>query len=248
MAKVISVVSGKGGTGKSTFSSGLSQAMAKKGHTVLLIDLDIGLRSLDLMLGMENKIVFDIGDILERKCKIEAALTKHKIYSGLRLLCAPNSIEKSFDVVKVIDLIQLQKKAYDYIILDLPAGLGLSVMMSKALADLICIVTTPDPVTVRDAQKVCDTLASCCDIPFKIIINHINKTTMKTSGLTDLDQLLDTVGAPLLGVLKEDKWIMNPFGFNEHIPKATSETQKVFEAIADRIEDKYVPLIIHTIR
>ncbi len=131
MGKVISVVSGKGGTGKSTFSAGLSLSFAREGHNVLLVDLDIGLRSLDIMLGVEHKVVFDIGDVLDKKCKIDDAIVKHKTYTGLRLLCSPSNISKSFHIPSVIELIERIKKDYDYIILDLPAGLGLSIMMSK---------------------------------------------------------------------------------------------------------------------
>lgn len=247
MAKVISVVSGKGGTGKSTFSAGLSLSLAREGKNVLLIDLDIGLRSLDIMLGVEHKVVFDIGDILDNKCKVDAAIVKHKVYSCLKLLCSPVNISKPFHVPSVIELIERIKKDYDYIILDLPAGLGLSIMMSKALADLVCVITTPDIVTIRDSRKVCDVISESCKADFKVVINRVSKTTMKTSKIKDLDEIIDAVAAPLLGVLAEDEWIMNTFGHNNDSKKASIQTEKAFEAMAKRIEGKYIPLVIKAV-
>lgn len=246
---IISVVSGKGGTGKSTFSAGLAYSFAKAGKSVLLVDLDIGLRSLDIMLGLEHKVVFDLGDVIDDKCKIADAMSKHTVYSSLKLLCSPLNISKSFDIHKVIDLIKSQTSLFDNIVLDLPAGLGLSIIMAKELADLICVMTAPDAITIRDTRKVCDVLSSSCSKDFKIVINHVCKSSMRTSGLRDLDELMDGVGAPLLGVLKEDDWISN--GFRPSVDKRGNkkplpETIKAFDAIAKRIDGKYVPLVIRS--
>ncbi|WMJ21861.1 P-loop NTPase [Paludicola sp. MB14-C6] len=247
MAKIISVVSGKGGTGKSTVSAGLGLSLAKMQYSVLMVDLDIGLRSLDILLGLENKIVFDIGDIIENKCKMSDAITKHKTYSALCLLCAPMSITKSFTVSKVIELIDSLKKEYDYIILDLPAGLGLSVIVAEALTDLLCIVTSPDVVTLRDSRKICDVLSQNSDQECKVIINRVSKTALKTSDVKDLDEVMDMVGAPLLGVVREDQWIVSNLGLTNNPKKATNEMQKTFHAIAKRITGEYVPLVVTTV-
>lgn len=247
MGKIICAVSGKGGTGKSTFSCGVALALAKKGCNVLLVDMDLGLRSLDIMLGVENKVVFDIGDILDEKCKFENAIVKHRVYSCLKLLCSPINITKPFHIPSVIDLIQKHKREFDYIILDLPAGLGLSVIMAKSLADLVCVITTPDIVTVRDARKICDVISENCKTEYKVVINKVSKKALRTSNLTDLDQVLEDVAAPLLGVLSDDEWIINVFGHNGHQKKSSLQTDKAFEAIAKRIEGKYVPLVIKAI-
>lgn len=247
MAKVISVVSGKGGTGKSTISAGLGLSLAKMQHSVLMVDLDIGLRSLDILLGLENKIIFDIGDVIEKKCKLADAIAKHKVYSALRLLCAPMNVSKSFTVSKVIELIDSLKKEYDYIILDLPAGLGLSVIVAEALADLVCIVTSPDTVTLRDSRKVCDVLGQNPDQECKLIINRVSKTALKTSAVTDLDEVMDLVGAELLGVVREDEWIVSNLGLTSNPKKISNETQRVFNAIAKRISGEYIPLVVTTV-
>ncbi len=247
MGKLVSVVSGKGGTGKSTFSAGISISLAKSGKSVLLVDLDIGLRSLDIMLGLENNVVFDIGDILDDNCKIDDAMVSHQAYPSLKLLCSPLNITKSFVIPKIIELINSQKKKFDYIILDLPAGLGLSVIMAKALADLICVVTTPDAVTIRDTRKVCDVIDSNCDKELKLVINRVSKTAIKLSGLSDLDEILDTVGAPLLGILKEDEWINNSFAIRKVSKSSATQTHLAFDAMAQRIGGKYVPLVIKTV-
>lgn len=247
MAKIIAVVSGKGGTGKSTISAGLGLSLAKMQHSVLMVDLDIGLRSLDILLGLENKIIFDIGDVIEKKCKLQDAIAKHKVYSALRLLCAPINVSKSFTVSKVIELVDSLKNEYDYIILDLPAGLGLSVIVAEALADLVCIVTLPDIVTLRDSQKICDELIQNPDQECKLIVNRVSKTALKTSGVADLDEVMDMVGAQLLGVIREDEWILSHLGLSETTKKISNETQRVFNAIAKRITGEYTPLIVTTV-
>lgn len=246
-SKVISVVSGKGGTGKSTISAGIALSLAKLGRIVLLVDLDIGLRALDLLLGVEHKLVFDIGDVIDKRCKAADAIVKHKVYSGLQLLCSPVSITKSFNIHKVVEVISKLRRDYDYIILDLPAGLGLSVMMAKEISDEVLVVTTPDAVTIRDSRKICDVLLEkgCTDI--RLLINRVSKLSMQTSGLPDLDKIIDDVAAPLLGVIRDDPWISSALKCDSDVKKASAETTNVFNAIADRIEGRYTPLIVKTV-
>jgi len=247
MAKIVSVVSGKGGTGKSTFSAGIALSFAKLSSTILVVDLDIGLRSLDLLLGLENRVVFDIGDILDGKCKVDSAIVKHKVFSSLKLLCSPQSISKTFVVSGIIDIIRQQENYYDYIILDLPAGLGLSVMVSAELADLVCVVTTPDNVTIRDTRKVCDVISANSDKEIRLVINNVSKISLKTSGLKDLDELMDLAGIPLIGVIKEDKWINKKLGFGTEAVVPANEMQDVFMAISKRISGEYIPLTFKTL-
>lgn len=240
-------MSGKGGTGKSTLSAAVSLSLAKLGHSVLLVDLDIGLRSLDIMLGLENKVIFDIGDVLVKSCKLDDALINHDVFSSLKLLCSPMKIEKTFDIPNLIELLGSQTEKFDYVILDLPAGIGLSVIIAKALATMICVVTIPDEVTIRDTKSVCDAIFSSCTKDVRLVINRVSKIAMRTSGITDLDQILDTVGVPLLGVILEEQWIKSSISRQKTTSKVSSNTISVFNAIAKRIEGTYVPLIVRTV-
>lgn len=247
MPKIISVISGKGGTGKSTVSGGIAVSLAKTNKKVLLIDLDIGLRALDIMLGLENSVVFDIGDVFLGNCDVKSALTTYTTHSSLKLLCSPSSIGTEFDINALILLITETKSDFDYIILDLPAGLGLSVILTKALADLSLIVTTTDTVTIRDSRKVCDVISKDCKVPLKLVINKVSKLSIKTGGITDLDEIMDAIGVPLIGVLKEDKWIGAFLSCNVNDKKANPHTIKAFTAIAKRINGDYIPLVIQSI-
>ncbi|MEG2429026.1 MAG: P-loop NTPase [Oscillospiraceae bacterium] len=246
MAKIIAIVSGKGGTGKSTISAAIGYSYAKKGASVLICDLDIGLRSLDILLGLQDRVVYDLGDVLEKRIKWPDACAKHKAYSGFHLLSTPVSVTKNFDVFKTIEIIKKASKEYDYVILDLPAGLGLSVIMAKEICDEVCIVSTPDAVTIRDSRKICDEIAFSCSVSTRLIINHVSKSSIITSGIKNLDEIIDAVGVPLIAVIKEDEWIKSYFAL-EPVKPCLKETTLVFDAIIKRLENEYVPLIVKTV-
>lgn len=243
MAKIISIVSGKGGTGKSTLSAALSKSLASDNQRVLAIDLDIGLRSLDILLSLEDKIVFDFGDILDGKCSIEAAIVPHHSIKTLFLLSSPNVVSKSFSIQGIISLVKSLSKSFDFILLDMPAGLGISIIMARELANLNIVVTVPDAATLRDTRKISDAISTNTARPSRLVINRVSKTALLSSGIQDLDEIIDSVGIPLLGVIPEDDWI------NSTVPqkkqnKQSALTAQVFDAIAERINGHYVPLIL----
>ena len=247
MARIIAVVSGKGGTGKSTVAASLSVSLTSLGCSVLAVDLDVGLRSLDILLSLENKLVFDIGDILEGRCDIEHALVSHERYSRLKLLCAPPDASKTFSVPHVIDLIRGAAKGFDYVILDLPAGVGLSVIMARALADLVTVVTVPDLITLRDARKTVDVLLSNCRKPCRLIINKVCRENILAGGVKDLDEVLDIVGIPLLAVIPDDPFINQTAKSQKKRERRAPFTQHVIDAAAHRIVGEYVPLLLTTV-
>lgn len=244
MAQVISVISGKGGTGKSTVSGGIAVSLASGGINVLLVDMDIGLRALDIMLGLENAVVYDIGDVLARRCTVEKAVAAHKVYPSLRLLCAPTNIGVEFDITQLIEVINKCQNNYDYVILDLPAGLGLSVLLAKALSDIVLVVATTDAVTLRDSRKICDAISRDCKAELKLIVNRVSKSSLKTGNIKDLDEVMDTIGIPLVGVLKEDKWIKSVLNNDGGIKKVSADTKKALKAISCRLDGKYMPLVV----
>ena len=247
MAKVISVLSGKGGTGKSTIAASLALSLADAGASVLAADMDIGLRSLDLLLGMENRLIYDLGDALAGTCPVRDALAVHPRYSGLSLLCAPADLSKSFQVPETTALLHSVSGRFDYLILDLPAGVGLSVLLARELSDLNAVVTVPDLVTLRDSRKVADLMFTGSRKPCRLIVNKVSRETVQASGIRDLDEVMDMVGLPLLGVLPADPFI-NSYSADVTRGKRRSElTQKIFDAMAQRIRGEYVPLLLQSL-
>ena len=243
MAKIISVVSGKGGTGKSTISAALSKSLASQNKKVLVIDLDIGLRSLDILLSLENKVVFDFGDILDGKCDFETAVVSHDEFNSLWLLASPNKVSKNFSIQGLISLIKSLSSYFDFILLDMPAGLGISAIMTRELSDLNLIVTVPDVSTLRDTSKMIDAIYANTSKPSRLIINRVSKNALLSSNIHNLDEILDMVGIPLLGIIPHNEWI-NTTVDTKKANKQNLLTNSIFDAIATRINGEYVPLIV----
>lgn len=250
MAQIISITSGKGGSGKSSVSVGLASTFARMGRRVIIVELDIGLRCVDIMLGLENDVVYDLSDIIAGNCSIQDGILRSEHLEGfqgvLDYIAAPTNISSEFDFDKVIECIQILKTQYDYVIVDTPAGLGLSILSVKNLSDLAIIVTTPDPICVRDGEKVAVLMEQVGFTEYRLIINKVSRRTMRKSPIKDLDAVIDGVGAQLIGVIPEDTEFQTALAKGEWL-EAKNIASLVFEAIAARIEGKYKPLIIETI-
>lgn len=241
MARIIAFASGKGGTGKSTVTAELSCALARYGRRVLAVDMEQELRSLDVLLGVENRVVFDFADVLSGRCSISDALTPHERYPALQLLClSADDLPAREDWAR---LLQEENDAFDDILLDLPAGTGEAVRLAASLADLLCFVTLPDRIAARDARTLADALESTRERPARLIVNRVDRRSMKDGGFADLDELMDFVGLPLLGVIPEDRGIRS-VQLGSRKEERSLLTDTVFDAIACRIMGKYVPLIL----
>lgn len=249
MAKVISIISGKGGTGKSTVAASLSLSLASLGFSVLTADLDFGLRSLDLLLGVEDRVVFDIGDVLEGRCELEKAFVTHGEISGLKLLCAPSDGYENFNDAALLALLRRAAKGYDYCILDLPAGLDFSVAVAREVSDLVAVVTVPDRIAMRDTRKTVDLLLAEGQKPCRLIINKVGRESMAAGGLQDLDEMLDTIGIQLFGVVPWDPYVnmLPPTLAKPEKGKRKVLTQKVFDAMAERITGQYIPILLKSV-
>lgn len=243
MSKIIAVTSGKGGTGKSSICAGLGFALAKKGHRTLIVELDIGLRCLDIMCGMKDSIPYDLGDILDGNCDIYKATAVVKSAANLNLICAPSDPYKTITAEQIKDITDEIRKYFEYIIIDTSAGINNNVFDIVARSDMIVIVTTPDPICVRDAQMMSDEFYKRGNQKQRLIINKVGKNMFNHGLIENLDEIIDSVGVQLIGVIPEE----NEFSVataNGVPVSSTSSVGLALGAISDRLRGEDVPLAI----
>lgn len=241
MGKIFSVASGKGGTGKSVVTARLAKSMAryKPESKILAVDLDVGMRSLDMLLNMQDKIVFDMGDIALSRCTQSDALYSHEKLKNLFLLCSPN-VTAEFDIFQAVEIIKNLKNDFDFIFIDLPAGLGLPSIAAKSLADLTIIVTIPDNIALRSAKSLADFIG---DAQKRLIINRISGSMMKQNGIESLDDVTEMIKIPLLGALLEDPLINAPVKERRKSKISAADTEE-FNSMAQRLCGAYKPLAV----
>ena len=243
MSKIIAVTSGKGGVGKSTVCVGLGQAFAKRHKRVIMIELDIGLRGMDIMLGVENEVVYDLGDLLNRHCDINDAIVSAEKYPGLDMIASPSSVADLLHVNDIAVLCKGLRQYYDVILLDTPAGIHLSIDLIPQIVDLAVIVATPDYVSVRDSNRMVSLLTERNFDRYQLVINKVNIKNRRMNMISDLDDVMDGVGIPLLGVIPED--VQMKAAVNGSLnPESGSAPEIIFHNIAARIEGEYIPLYI----
>ena len=201
MGIAIMVTSGKGGTGKTSLTAGVASCLAALGHRVLCIDLDIGLRNLDIALGLSDLAVMDFSDVMNRRCPLLAAVTAHPDIRGLYLLTAPLNLDNS-DPMAFRHMIDDAKEYYDFVFLDCPAGLGTGFQLSMAAADRAILVSATDPAALRDAQRTVSELVGSVN-EVHLVMNRVQPKLMDQLR-TSIDFAMDTAGLPLLGVVPED--------------------------------------------
>ncbi len=241
-AKVIAVTSGKGGVGKSTLTVSLGIAAALNGKRVLLIELDAGLRGMDIMLGLSG-IVYDLGDLLEGRCNINSAIIPSPNVPQLYAIVAPVSMAGPIAIQDLRLLVGGLRGYFDMIFLDMPAGLGLGVRATCVLADLALIISTPDPVCIRDGSQVVRELVSRGFSSHRLLINRVDRRRFHRQVINDLDEVIDGVGSQLIGVVPEDPEV-TVFSSSGKMPDKKGELQRICRAVCKRIDGEYQPLII----
>jgi septum site-determining protein MinD len=202
MGTTIMVTSGKGGTGKTSLTAGLSSCLAALGHRVLCVDLDIGLRNLDIALGLDDRAVMDFTDVMELRCPLLTAVAEHPSIHGLFLLTAPLSLPDP-DIEGFCRVMENAREYFDYIFMDSPAGLGAGFQLAMAAADRVIVVSATEPAALRDAQRTVTELLPQVD-EIHLVMNRVQPKLIRKLR-TSIDYAMDTAGLPLLGIVPEDK-------------------------------------------
>lgn len=245
MGESIVVTSGKGGVGKSTTSVNIGTALALCGKRVCLVDTDIGLRNLDVLMGLENRIIYDMIDVFEEKCDLKKALIKDKRCNDLYLLAAAQTKDKSsISSNQLRRIIAELKDDFDYVVIDSPAGIELGFQIAAAGADQAIVVTTPENAAVRDADRVIGLLEKEKLPTPKLIINRIKNHLTKNGGMMDVDEVVAVLAINLLGVVPDDEQVIRAGNLGEPIAFDNSPAGKAYRNIAKRIQGEMVPLLV----
>ena len=204
MSEVIVVTSGKGGVGKTTTSANVGAGLASLGNRVVLIDTDIGLRNLDVVMGLENRIVYNLVDVVEGHCRIKQALIKDKRYTSLYLLPSAQTRDKTaVSPEQMKKLIEQLKKDFDYIILDCPAGIEQGFQNAIAGADRALVVTTPEVSAIRDADRIIGLLEANEIHQIDLIINRLKMDMIRRGDMMSIEDVIDILAVPFIGAVLE---------------------------------------------
>lgn len=244
-AKIVTVTSGKGGVGKTTAVANIAVALASSGAKVCCIDGDIGLRNLDVVMGLENRIVYDIVDVIEGRCRLRQAMIRDKRFPELFLIPAAQTRDKS--AVSPSDMVRLGdelRNEVDWVLIDSPAGIERGFRYAIAAADQILVVTNPEVSAVRDADRVVGLLeAEEKGSPF-LLINRLNSNMVKNHDMLSAEDVIDLLAIRLIGVVPEDEAVI--VGTNRGTPivlDGKSKAGQAFRNIAQRLQGKDVPFL-----
>ena len=209
MAEVIVITSGKGGVGKTTTTANIGIGLAQLDKKVMLIDADIGLRNLDVALGLENNVVYDLVDVVSGYCTISQAIISDSKYKNLYMIPAAQTSDKdAVSVEQMKKLCQELKDEYDYILIDCPAGIEQGFKNAIAAADNAIIVTTPDVSAVRDADRVIGLLEENGILEYSLVLNKIRPEIVRVGNMFNVDDVLDSLKITLLGIIPDDTSII----------------------------------------
>lgn len=244
-AKVVTITSGKGGVGKTTTTANLAVALAAAGQKVVCIDGDIGLRNLDVVMGLENRIVYDVVDVVEGRCRIRQAMIRDKRMPELYLIPAAQTRDKSAispsDMVRVCDEL---RPDFDWVLIDSPAGIERGFRNTLAPADSVLVVTNPEVSAVRDADRIIGLIESEQKGPAKLIINRLNMTLVKRGDMLTSEDVLELLAVELIGIVPEDEAVVvstnrgNPVALDDK-----TRAGKAFNNISRRLMGQTVPFI-----
>ena len=242
MGELIAVLSGKGGTGKTSVCAGISTALAQNGSSVLCIDCDIGLRNLDIALGLSEFACLSFVDVCSGGHHLGMAV-KHPLFPTLSFLTAPmNALAEDIDLLAFSAMLEDARKQFDYVLMDAPAGLDAGFRLSAKYADRVILVTGPDPASIRDAGRAGEVLELMGKENVRLIVNRLSKKAVKTVRLT-VDDIMDKAGLPLLGIVPEDPDMLLAVCYRLPLLAHTRKgAAKACHRIAKRIAGLSVPI------
>lgn len=244
MAKVITITSGKGGVGKTTSTANLGTALAGLGNKVVVVDADIGLRNLDVVMGLENRIVYDLVDVIEGNCRLRQALIKDKHEADLYLLPAAQTRDK--DAVtqeEMIELVDQLREEFDFVLIDSPAGIESGFKNAIAGADEIIIVTTPEVSAVRDADRIIGLCEAYEKGQPRLILNRLRPKMVRSGEMMSVEDVLQILAIDLIGIIPEDEEVITATNKGEVLVlDKRSQTGKYYIDIARRINGEEVAI------
>ena len=244
MGKVIVITSGKGGVGKTTSTANLGTALAMIGKTVVIVDADVGLRNLDVVMGLESRVVYTSMDVIEKRCKLFQALVKDRRVDDLMLLAASQRNRKD-DIrpEQMQDICEKLKDEFDFVLIDSPAGIEQGFHNAAAGADEAIIVTTPDISAIRDADRIIGLLQNQGIEPINLVLNRLSPTLVRKNNMISKNDVLDILNIDLLGVIPEDTGVIA--STNRGVPLVHNHRSPGAEAymrIARRMTGQRIPI------
>ncbi|MGP4080555.1 septum site-determining protein MinD [Pseudalkalibacillus sp. R45] len=245
MGEAIVITSGKGGVGKTTTTANIGTSLALLGKKVCLIDTDIGLRNLDVIMGLENRIIYDLVDVAHNRCKLHQALIKDKRFECLYLLPAAQTKDKSAVKPEQMKTIVTElKQDYDYVIIDCPAGIEQGFKNAIAGADKSIVVTNPETSSVRDADRIIGLLEQEDIEAPKLIVNRLKPHMMESGDSLDVDEIVSILAVELLGIVTDDELVIRASNRGEPIAlNPDTKASQAYRNIARRILGESVPLM-----
>jgi septum site-determining protein MinD len=246
MTRAIVVTSGKGGVGKTTTTANIGSALARLGRSVCLVDADFGLRNLDLLLGLENRVVFTAIDVIAGDCRLEQAFVKDRRNPNLTLLPAAQSRDKTaVNSEQMGELIGKLADSFDYVLIDCPAGIEQGFQNAIAGAREAIIVTTPDISAVRDADRVVGLLEAAQISSAHLIVNRIRPDMVEANNMMSVEDVVEILSVPLVGVIPEDSEVIVSTNKGEPMVTSPEPTQAgvAFTNVAKRLEGQTIPFL-----
>ncbi len=245
MGEVLVITSGKGGVGKTTTTANIGTCLAMMGHRVVLVDADIGLRNLDVVMGLENRIVYDLVDVAHGRCRLRQALVRDRRFENLFLLPAAQTKDKTAVTPEQMrELCQELKKDSEYVLVDCPAGIEQGFRNAIAGADRAIVVTTPEVASVRDADRIIGLLEASEMRDIYLVINRIRPKMVKKGDMLDVEDVIEHLAIELLGIVPEDEFIIISTNKGEPaVLNAHSKAGEAYRNISRRILGEDVPFM-----
>ena len=244
MSEIIVITSGKGGVGKTTTSANVGTGLAILGKKVVLIDTDIGLRNLDVVMGLENRIVYNLVDVVEGNCRMKQAPIKDKRYPNLFLLPSAQTRDKtSVNPGQMVKLVDDLREEFDYVLLDCPAGIEQGFQNAIAGADRALVVTTPEVSAIRDADRIIGLLEASGMKTIDLVVNRIRMDMVRRGDMMSLDDVMDILAIDIIGAVPDDEDIVISTNQGEPLVGIGTPAGQAYMDICKRITGETVPLL-----